>query len=112
MVKLDGRRRSTLVSLCTAVLLNSMDLSLMGVALPAIGRAAGPRLRRTDDLSGHRPMGVTIMVTAELVGRLTGRWGRAGPRLWGCWSRSPGDTSCSCGPARMLATPVRCCRRW
>ncbi|MFF9113957.1 MULTISPECIES: MFS transporter [unclassified Streptomyces] len=38
MVKPDGRRQLALVLLCTAVFLDSMDLSLMGVALPAIGR--------------------------------------------------------------------------
>ncbi|AQZ61611.1 hypothetical protein BKM31_09130 [[Actinomadura] parvosata subsp. kistnae] len=34
----DGRKRTALVLLCAAVFLDSMDLSLMGVALPAIGR--------------------------------------------------------------------------
>ncbi|WP_179155136.1 MFS transporter [Microbispora sp. GKU 823] len=34
----DGRRQAALVLLCAAVFLDSMDLSLMGVALPAIGR--------------------------------------------------------------------------
>ncbi|GGW16265.1 MFS transporter [Streptomyces capoamus] len=38
MVKPEGRRQLALVLLCTAVFLDSMDLSLMGVALPAIGR--------------------------------------------------------------------------
>lgn len=38
MIKPDGRRQLALVLLCTAVFLDSMDLSLMGVALPAIGR--------------------------------------------------------------------------
>ncbi|MFD5583593.1 MFS transporter [Streptomyces sp. NPDC127063] len=38
MVKPDGRRQLALVLLCTVVFLDSMDLSLMGVALPAIGR--------------------------------------------------------------------------
>jgi MFS family permease len=33
----SGRERVALVLLCTAVFLDSMDLSLMGVALPAIG---------------------------------------------------------------------------
>ncbi|GAA4617530.1 MFS transporter [Actinoallomurus liliacearum] len=34
----DGRRQTALVLLCAAVFLDSMDLSLMGVALPSIGR--------------------------------------------------------------------------
>jgi MFS family permease len=34
----EGRRRAALLLLCAAVFLDSMDLSLMGVALPAIGR--------------------------------------------------------------------------
>jgi hypothetical protein len=34
----DGRNRVAPVVLCAAVFLGSMDLSLMGVALPAIGR--------------------------------------------------------------------------
>jgi MFS family permease len=38
MFQPDGRRRLALLLLCTAVFLDSMDLSLMGVALPAIGR--------------------------------------------------------------------------
>jgi MFS family permease len=36
--KPDSRKRVALVLLCAAVFLDSMDLSLMGVALPAIGR--------------------------------------------------------------------------
>ncbi|GAA3186136.1 MFS transporter [Nonomuraea roseoviolacea] len=38
MPRTDGRERTALVVLCAAVFLDSMDLSLMGVALPAIGR--------------------------------------------------------------------------
>ncbi|MFI6642471.1 MFS transporter [Streptomyces sp. NPDC050504] len=38
MIKPDGSRGLALLLLCTAVFLDSMDLSLMGVALPAIGR--------------------------------------------------------------------------
>lgn len=38
MDKPDGRKRMALALLCAAVFLDSMDLSLMGVALPAIGR--------------------------------------------------------------------------
>ncbi|MFI6503844.1 MFS transporter [Nonomuraea typhae] len=38
MTRTDGRRQVALVLLCAAVFLDSMDLSLMGVALPAIGR--------------------------------------------------------------------------
>ncbi|MBB5783344.1 MFS transporter [Nonomuraea jabiensis] len=38
MTRPDGRRQVALVLLCAAVFLDSMDLSLMGVALPAIGR--------------------------------------------------------------------------
>jgi EmrB/QacA subfamily drug resistance transporter len=38
VVNPDGRRQAALVLLCAAVFLDSMDLSLMGVALPAIGR--------------------------------------------------------------------------
>ncbi|MCP2164934.1 MFS transporter [Goodfellowiella coeruleoviolacea] len=38
MPDVRGRGRTALVLLCTAVFLDSMDLSLMGVALPAIGR--------------------------------------------------------------------------
>ncbi|WP_156325198.1 MFS transporter [Nonomuraea sp. SBT364] len=38
MTRPDGRRQVALVVLCAAVFLDSMDLSLMGVALPAIGR--------------------------------------------------------------------------
>ncbi|WP_052852255.1 MFS transporter [Streptomyces avicenniae] len=38
MDKPAGRRGAALLLLCTAVFLDSMDLSLMGVALPAIGR--------------------------------------------------------------------------
>lgn len=38
MTRTDGRRQVALVVLCAAVFLDSMDLSLMGVALPAIGR--------------------------------------------------------------------------
>ncbi|MFI7637330.1 MFS transporter [Nonomuraea sp. NPDC049400] len=37
MTRTDGRRQAALVVLCAAVFLDSMDLSLMGVALPAIG---------------------------------------------------------------------------
>ncbi|NUW42915.1 MFS transporter [Nonomuraea rhodomycinica] len=38
MPRTDGREQAALVVLCAAVFLDSMDLSLMGVALPAIGR--------------------------------------------------------------------------
>ena len=38
MTPTDGRPQVALVLLCAAVFLDSMDLSLMGVALPAIGR--------------------------------------------------------------------------
>ncbi|NJP88684.1 MFS transporter [Nonomuraea sp. FMUSA5-5] len=38
MLRTDGHKRTALVLLCAAVFLDSMDLSLMGVALPAIGR--------------------------------------------------------------------------
>ncbi|MEV0236385.1 MFS transporter [Nonomuraea sp. NPDC050786] len=38
MSRTDGRKQTALVLLCAAVFLDSMDLSLMGVALPAIGR--------------------------------------------------------------------------
>ncbi|MDX3233679.1 hypothetical protein [Streptomyces sp. ME19-01-6] len=38
MTRTDGRPQVALVLLCAAVFLDSMDLSLMGVALPAIGR--------------------------------------------------------------------------
>ncbi|MFC4121645.1 MFS transporter [Nonomuraea zeae] len=38
MSRTDGRKQAALVLLCAAVFLDSMDLSLMGVALPAIGR--------------------------------------------------------------------------
>jgi EmrB/QacA subfamily drug resistance transporter len=38
VVPRDGRKQAALVVLCAAVFLDSMDLSLMGVALPAIGR--------------------------------------------------------------------------
>ncbi|MDW6062357.1 MFS transporter [Streptomyces sp. FXJ1.4098] len=38
MTRTDGRPQAALVLLCAAVFLDSMDLSLMGVALPAIGR--------------------------------------------------------------------------
>ncbi|MFI6907860.1 MFS transporter [Nonomuraea sp. NPDC050394] len=38
MIRTNGRRQVALVLLCAAVFLDSMDLSLMGVALPAIGR--------------------------------------------------------------------------
>ncbi|ACZ87391.1 MFS transporter [Streptosporangium roseum] len=38
MAGIDGRRQAALVLLCAAVFLDSMDLSLMGVALPAIQR--------------------------------------------------------------------------
>ncbi|TMR97608.1 MFS transporter [Nonomuraea basaltis] len=38
MTHSDGRKQVALVLLCAAVFLDSMDLSLMGVALPAIGR--------------------------------------------------------------------------
>ncbi|MEU6427991.1 MFS transporter [Microbispora sp. NPDC046973] len=38
MPPIDGRRQAALLVLCAAVFLDSMDLSLMGVALPAIGR--------------------------------------------------------------------------
>ncbi|MFE7441020.1 MFS transporter [Streptomyces chartreusis] len=38
MIKSDGRRELPLVLLCAAVFLDPMDLSLMGVALPAIGK--------------------------------------------------------------------------
>lgn len=38
MSRADGRKQAALVLLCAAVFLDSMDLSLMGVALPAIGR--------------------------------------------------------------------------
>ncbi|WP_433430222.1 MFS transporter [Nonomuraea sp. CA-141351] len=38
MTRTDGRQQVALVLLCAAVFLDSMDLSLMGVALPAIGR--------------------------------------------------------------------------
>ncbi|KAB8194290.1 MFS transporter [Nonomuraea phyllanthi] len=38
MTRTNGRQQVALVLLCAAVFLDSMDLSLMGVALPAIGR--------------------------------------------------------------------------
>ncbi|MGV9382857.1 MFS transporter [Nonomuraea sp. NPDC003707] len=38
MIRTDGRQQVALVLLCAAVFLDPMDLSLMGVALPAIGR--------------------------------------------------------------------------
>ncbi|MGW4959623.1 hypothetical protein ACWEPL_20555 [Nonomuraea sp. NPDC004186] len=38
MIRTDGRHQVALALLCAAVFLDSMDLSLMGVALPAIGR--------------------------------------------------------------------------
>ncbi|WP_157549467.1 MFS transporter [Nonomuraea candida] len=38
MSRPDGRQQVALALLCAAVFLDSMDLSLMGVALPAIGR--------------------------------------------------------------------------
>ncbi|GAA3688193.1 MFS transporter [Nonomuraea antimicrobica] len=38
MPRTDGRKQAALVLLCAAVFLDSMDLSLMGVALPAIAR--------------------------------------------------------------------------
>ncbi|WP_237105929.1 MFS transporter [Nonomuraea sp. MG754425] len=38
MPRTEGREQTALVLLCAAVFLDSMDLSLMGVALPAIGR--------------------------------------------------------------------------
>lgn len=37
MVKSDGHKQLALVLLCTALFLDSMDLSLMGVALAHLG---------------------------------------------------------------------------
>ncbi|MEV4364205.1 hypothetical protein [Nonomuraea sp. NPDC049625] len=38
MIRTDGRHQVALALPCAAVFLDSMDLSLMGVAPPAIGR--------------------------------------------------------------------------